>query len=252
MKTIDYDEIACSYNERYKSAYKPEGIASKLLELAQEVNALRILEVACGTGHWLEILQAKSKVYGIDLSFGMLKKAIERKGRLFLINGDVSSLPISNRCFDIVFCVNSLHHFRNPSGFILDAQKLLGRDGVLAIFGMNPHADRDRWFIYDYFPETYEADLGRYPSPGTIVDWMISAGFKNVNWQVGERLVDHREGNDVLPISKNFTSQLTLLSSAEYRRGINRIKSALREAKAVGETLTFPVDITLSMITGRV
>ena len=252
MKPINYEEIAGSYDERYKSAYKPEGIASKLLELAQEVKALRILEVACGTGHWLEILQAKSKVYGIDLSFGMLKKAIERKGRFFLINGDIASLPISNGNFDIVFCVNSLHHFRNPSGFIFDAQKLLRRDGVLAIFGMNPHANGDRWFIYDYFPETYEADLGRYPSQGTIVDWMISAGFKNVKWQIGERIVDHREGGDVLPLSKNFTSQLTLLSPAEYRRGINRIESALREAKAVGETLTFPVDISLSMITGRV
>jgi hypothetical protein len=117
---------------------------------------------------------------------------------------------------------------------------------------MNPHYKRDQWFIYDYFPGTYETDLERYPSPGTIADWMISAGFKHIHWQVGERIVDHRHGSDVLPLPKEFTSQLTLLTSEEYRNGITRIESILREAEAVGETPTFPVDIWLSMVTSRI
>ena len=79
MKSINYDEIANAYDERYKRAYGSEGIASKLLNLAQESNAERILEVACGTGHWLEILQVKAQVYGMDLSFGMPQKAIKRE-----------------------------------------------------------------------------------------------------------------------------------------------------------------------------
>jgi ubiquinone/menaquinone biosynthesis C-methylase UbiE len=87
MKSINYDEIANTYDERYKRACGPEGIASKLLNLTQEVGAERILEIACGTGHWLEILQAKAQVYGMDLSFGMLQKAIKREGTFFLING---------------------------------------------------------------------------------------------------------------------------------------------------------------------
>ncbi len=37
LKAIDYDGVAASYNERYKSgAYGPEGIASKLLNLIHE------------------------------------------------------------------------------------------------------------------------------------------------------------------------------------------------------------------------
>ena len=81
---------------------------------------------------------------------------------------------------------------------------------------------------------------------------MISAGYKNIHWQVGERIVDHLQGSEVLSLSKEFTSQLTLLSSEEYRNGITRIESTLREAESVGEAPIFQVDISLSMITGRV
>jgi hypothetical protein len=45
MKSINYDEIADTYDKRYTRAYGPEGIASKLLNLTQEVGAERILEV---------------------------------------------------------------------------------------------------------------------------------------------------------------------------------------------------------------
>jgi len=89
LKTINYDEIANTYDDRYESAYKPEGIASKLLDLVKALCAERILEVACGTGHWLKIMQGEAQVYGIDLSLGMLQKANDRTGSYALINGDV-------------------------------------------------------------------------------------------------------------------------------------------------------------------
>lgn len=250
MKSINYDEIANTYDERYKRSYKPEGIAYKLLKLARDVKAEKILEVACGTGHWLEILQTEALVYGLDSSFGMLQKAIERQGTSYIINGDVSYPPFKSNSFDMICCINALHHFDNPSGFINNAYHLLKQNGALTIIGMNPHAKQDQWFIYDYFPGTYENDLNRYPSPETIEDWMISAGFKDIQQQLGERIVDHRQGREVFPLSKDFTSQLTLLSSEEFKRGIDRIRSATRKANASGEMLTFPVDISLMMTTG--
>ena len=252
MKPINYDKIAEAYDERYKRAYKPEGIASKLLNLAQEVEAERILEVACGTGHWLKILQANAQVYGLDSSFGMLQKAVERKGSFHLVHGDVSSPPFKSNSFDMICCINALHHFDNPFSFIKNTYDLLKPSGLLTVIGMNPHAKKDKWFIYDYFPGTYETDLKRYPSPEAIEDWMISADFKNIHHQVAERIIDHRRRNSVLPLSKDFTSQLTLLSNDEYRTGINRIESIIREAEVAGEALTFPVDVSLIMVSGMV
>ena len=252
-KGINYDEIADTYDQRYEEAYGLEGIAAALKDLARNRGAESILEVGCGTGHWLNILQTVfSRVYGMDLSFGMLQKASKRNGAYHLIQGDVNRLPFSDNTFDMVFCVNALHHFHDPSGFVNNTHRLLKRGGTLAVIGMNPHDGRDRWFLYDYFPGTYETDLGRYPSVGAIADWMIEAGFEKVTSRVGERIVDTRMGRDVLPLSKNFTSHLTLLSPDAYAEGIDRIETALAEAEEEGEIVEFPVDISPHMISGRV
>jgi ubiquinone/menaquinone biosynthesis C-methylase UbiE len=252
-KAVDYDGVAASYNERYKSgAYGPEGIASKLLNLIHETGAERVLEVGCGTGHWLGILQDKAQVVGIDPSRGMLRKAVEQKGKFALIQGDASLLPFQSHSFDVVYCVNAIHHFKYPSAFIATAHKVLKENGVLAVIGMNPHPLQDRWFIYDYFPGTREADLKRYPSPGAVTDWMIAAGFGKIQWQVGEHILNDKHGDEVLSLTKEFTSQLTLLSSEEYAKGRARIEADIDKARKNGETLVFPVDISLSMVTGWV
>lgn len=250
---INYDEIADTYDQRYGEAYGPEGIAAALADLSRNIGAESILEVGCGTGHWLNILQTVSqRVYGMDLSLGMLQKAGKRNGTYHLIQGDVQRLPFSDNIFDMVFCVNALHHFPNPSGFVNNVHRLIKQGGTLAVIGMNPHDGRDRWFLYDYFPGTYETDLGRYPSVGAIVEGMIEAGFESVTSRVGERIVDTRMGRDVLPLPKNFTSQLTLLSPEAYAEGNARIEAALKEAEEEGKIIEFPVDISLHMISGRV
>ncbi len=214
--------------------------------------AERVLEVGCGTGHWLGILQDKAQVVGLDQSRGMLRKAVEQKGKFSLIQGDASLLPFQSGSFDVVYCVNALHHFKYPSAFITAAYKVLKENGVLAVIGMNPHPLQDRWFIYDYFPGTREADLKRYPSPGTITDWMIAAGFGEIRWQVAEHILNDKHGDEVLSLTKEFTSQLTLLSPDDYVKGRARIEADLLKAEKTGETIVFPVDISLSMVTGWV
>lgn len=254
MKAVEYDAVANSYNQRYKiGAYKPQGIASKLLNLIHETDAKRVLEVGCGTGHWLHILvEDRGQVVGIDQSLGMLRKAAEQEGKFTLIQGDAGSLPFRCQSFDVVYCVNALHHFNNPPAFIARAFELLKEKGVLAVIGMNPHPLQDHGFIYDYFLGTRETDLKRYPSPGTIADWMITAGFGEIRWQVAEHLLNDRHGEEVLSLIREFTSQLTLLSPEEFAKGKAQIESDLRNAEKAGETMVFPVDISLSMVTGWV
>jgi ubiquinone/menaquinone biosynthesis C-methylase UbiE len=253
VSAVNYDRVAAGYDQRYKiGAYRPEGIAEKLLNLIKEARAERVLEVGCGTGRWLHILQDQTQAIGLDQSLGMLQKAVEQKGKFSLLQADVSRLPFQSNSFDVVYCVNALHHFKYPSAFIRAAYSLLKNNGVLAVIGMNPHSLKDRWFIYDYFPGTLEADLKRYPSPGTITDWMIAAGFGGIRWQIAEHIRNDRYGQEVLSLTKDFTSQLTLLSSEEFDKGLARIKAALDKAEGKGETMVFPVDISLSMVTGRV
>ncbi len=47
------DRSAEGYDGRYESPYHHGGIASTLLDLVRTRNLRRVLEVGCGTGHWL-------------------------------------------------------------------------------------------------------------------------------------------------------------------------------------------------------
>ena len=119
--------------------------------------------------------------------------------------------------------------------------------------GMNPHAGRDRWYVYDYFPRTVEIDRRRYPSAGTIMDWMDNAGFDHAEWRIPHRILHKLMGQKVFTdpaLQKHGTSQLALLTDEEYAAGIERIKSAIAKTEAKREPLVFEIDISLAMVIG--
>ncbi|MBI3801775.1 MAG: hypothetical protein HY268_33000, partial [Deltaproteobacteria bacterium] len=113
----------------------------------------------------------------------------------------------------------------------------------------------DRWYLYDYFAGTRETDLRRFSSSGTILDWMVATGFERVEWRVVEYIKGQYVGRAVLEdpiLQKHGTSQLALLTDEAYAAGRARLGAALDEAEAAERILVFPVEISLTMVTGRV
>lgn len=94
-------------------------------------------------------------------------------------------------------------------------------------------------------------ELAREVEAETIREWMLAGGFENVASRIGERIALSRAGRDILPLDRNFTSQLSLLSEEAYAAGIARIEAAPAKAEASGETLEFVTDAFLFMTTGR-
>lgn len=223
--------------------------------LARDLGAERILEVGCGTGRWLADLDPERRhLYGLDPSSGMLDEARKRNHDLRLIEGRGGQLPFPDEIFDLVFCVNAIHHFDDPRGFIYDAHRVLRPGGALAVVGSDPHGRQEEWYVYDVFEGTYETDLNRFPTWDEIMDWMTASGFLQVEGRVVERIVAHKGGRDVLEdpfLQKHACSQLALLSDGAYAAGVRRIEEALAKAEAAGETLIFPTNILLAMIVGR-
>src|SRR3989442_15842090 len=122
---VNYDQIASTYDQRY-TVSPFVGIATALRSLVQDVGAEWVLEVGCGTGRWLAELQpVVRQVCGIDLSLGMLQQARQRPQSPSLICGHASHLPFPDAMFDLIFCVNALHHFPQPRVFICEARRLL-------------------------------------------------------------------------------------------------------------------------------
>jgi SAM-dependent methyltransferase len=253
-RQVDYDRIAPSYDRRFSSGSGLRTTAAALIALAGELDAQRVMEAGCGTGYWLEALRPAGRhLYGLDLAAAMLQRARQREGPLSLVQARAGQIAFRDGDFDLVFCVNAIHHFQQKRAFVAEARRLLRPGGALAVFGNDPRARRTEWYIYDYFEGTLDTDLARFPSWGTVHDWMVAAGFERTSWQIVERICDHKIGPAVLDdpfLQKNACSQLALLSDEEYAAGLRRIEAALARAEEAGETLIFPTEFHTAMLVG--
>jgi len=252
-KPVNYDQIAPSYDQRYV-VNRLDGVEAALLALATQIKAKRVLEAGCGTGRWIANLSSIiSQLHGLDLSPGMLQQARLQWPDFHLTCGRAGRLPFCNRSFDLVFCVNALHHFDHPQNFISEAASLLKPGGCLAIIGQIPQDPRNCWYVYDYFEGTCQADLNRFNTWDTVRQWMADAGFTTFHLSQVEHIQDHKYGKAVLKdpfLKKDSVSQLALLSAQDYQRGIQRIEAALAAAEVAGKTLVFQVELRLELLTG--
>ncbi len=253
---VDYDQVAPTYDRRYAASPMP-GTRIALLALAREVGARRALEAGCGTGHWLEVLQTVvAEVCGLDLSPGMLAQAQRRNRQARLVRGRATQPPFSRGVFDLMFCVNALHHFGDPAAFIAEARRLLRPGGALAVIGADPHAEKlENWYIYQYFEGTYETDLQRFPAGEAIFGWMRQSGFTGLEWRAAEQIDHAWVGREVFTdpfLRKESTSQLTLLSDEDYAAGMQRLEESVAEAESQGKEIRFPSILTLGMWIGHV
>jgi SAM-dependent methyltransferase len=250
---VEYDRVATVYDRRYRGDGFP-GIAAALRRAVRAARARTVLEVGCGTGHWLDVYGAPT-VLGADRSLGMLAKAaVERseRPRGVLLAADAHALPFEGRRFDLVAMVNALHHFGEPARFLERAASLLRPGAALVVIGMDPGAGRDRWYLYDYFPETLPADLERYPAHAAIRRWMRGLGLERVTTRTAARIDGMQYGRQVLadPILHRYgTSQLTLLDDAAFDRGMTRIHDAIERD---GDDAAFPTDLVLPVTRGFV
>ncbi|HNT25374.1 MAG TPA: methyltransferase domain-containing protein [Anaerolineales bacterium] len=251
-KALNYNTIAPTYNRRFVSDGQRQ-TGAVLRGLAEETQAQSVLEVGCGTGHWLAGLAgAGYACFGLDRSSGMLAQAAQRPEALHLVHGQAEALPFGG-LFELLFCVNAIHHFGDKAAFIHEAWRMLSPGGALAVIGMDPHGKREDWYIYDYFDGTYETDLQRFPAWAEVGAWMEAAGFVQVQLRPVETIYDPKEGRAVLDdpfLQKHAASQLALLSDDAYTGGMRRIHQALEAAEHAGQALTFMSRIQLEMMIG--
>lgn len=249
---VDYDKIADNYDQRYlKNPH--QGILNALRRFLSEENLHKVLEVGCGTCHWLKALNSidNAILFGIDPSHQMLKVAGMQNG-IRLCQGMAEKLPIRSSSMDFLFVVNALHHFEEKADFFSESHRVLSKGGKLAVIGMDPRDNRNQWYIYKYFDGTYQRDLSRFPSRSQILDWFSKNGFEDINSIDVEIIHDPKLGLEVLNdpfLHKSSCSQLNLLNDTAYHEGMEKLKNSLGEGDHT--TMLFENDIVLIMITGN-
>ena len=248
---VDYDRVAEGYDERY-AQNRLDGIATALLEQFKHCAAESLVDIGCGTGRWLsELAPWASCSVGLDRSLPMLLQVPGGEGRTSLVCGSAEELPLRAESVDFVSCVNAVHHLAAPAAFVSNAARLLRPRGSLAVVGLDPHQDRDRWYLYDYFPEARELDLQRYPSAEQLVGWMIAADLEPSEVVAVERIRKQYKGREILEdyfLQRKASSQLAILSEEAWAEGLQRIRQAVQEGEARDSPPVFEVDLNLCLV----
>jgi ubiquinone/menaquinone biosynthesis C-methylase UbiE len=252
-KHVDYDRLAAEYDRRFvHGQYSDTGRA--LHEQFEQVNARRIMEVGCGTGHWLEVLSAPDRsLIGVDYSRGMLAQAQVKHIQAQLVQGVARQLPCKSGDFDFVYCIHALHHFVDPCAFITEAHRILRPGGKLVILGGGPPENRTDWYVYQYFDGVFETDLERTPPWETVTEWLEMSGFDRLELVEAEHIHERKIGRKIFLdpfLQKHACSQLALLSERTYQEGLNRIESDLVQAEDDGQDLEFKSEISIKMLSG--
>jgi SAM-dependent methyltransferase len=157
--------------ERYKNTYRQEiqksinfagkdldfyteAKVSKLLSLTRQFlgnpNRLSILDVGCGIGITDFYLTAKyKKVYGIDLSRGVVKKAAALNPQVSYKSYEGKRLPYSNNSMDVTFAICVMHHVvrEELAQFCKEMMRVTKKGGLVIVFEHNPFNPLTRYAV---------------------------------------------------------------------------------------------------------
>ncbi|WP_178987077.1 class I SAM-dependent methyltransferase [Winogradskyella schleiferi] len=148
-----YDELAESYNRLID--HKPHNAyydRPNTLNLFEDVENKSILDAACGSGKYTEILLSRNaQVTGFDLSSEMIKFAKERnanQGIFFVHDLSEPLTMIKDKSFDFVLCALALHYLEDWNLTIREFHRVLKTNGQLIISVEHP------FFEYNYYKST--------------------------------------------------------------------------------------------------
>jgi ubiquinone/menaquinone biosynthesis C-methylase UbiE len=120
----------------------------KLTALLPDLMGKHILDLACGTGRWLEKLMARGAGVGngIDLSAAMLRIAAKKTAiRARLAQADCLALPFRPEIFDLVVCSFALGHIPDLGAMVRELARVSKSGADVFVSDLHPEAYARGW-----------------------------------------------------------------------------------------------------------
>jgi SAM-dependent methyltransferase len=152
-----------------------------ITEMTESPNGI-ILDVACGTGIYTRsIAKHVSKIYGIDLSQGMLEKgtSLANKNKIFnieFVRANVEKIPFLNNFFDGACCSGALHLFPDTFVALKEIARVIKPNCPLAVMTFTRRRFLKYKFIYDHIKKNHGATIFDLNELNIILK---RAGFKD-------------------------------------------------------------------------
>jgi ubiquinone/menaquinone biosynthesis C-methylase UbiE len=109
-----------------------------------------VLDLACGTGRWLERATAQGATFavGIDSSAPMLYVANQKSTiRKRLAGADCGSLPFPDATFDIAICSFALGHFQDLDRIVNELARVTKNGADVFVSDLHPDASAHGWRV---------------------------------------------------------------------------------------------------------
>ncbi|MDR0286131.1 MAG: methyltransferase domain-containing protein [Clostridiales bacterium] len=157
-----------------------------VLEALSGIKFDKVLDLGCGTGVILEKISCANnfaELYGLDLSENMIAQAKQRLSQKAKLSvGDAENLPYEKENFDLVCCIESFHHYPNPSKALFEIMRVLKTGGTFLLC--------DTWTksplrqIMNFFIRfSNDGDVHIY-SEHEISKLFTETGFSVVSWKL--------------------------------------------------------------------
>ena len=187
----NYDRLSRWYDFLSGSSERPARMRG--LQMLQVQPDEQVLEIGCGTGESFSVLDScvgsKGRVFGLDLSGGMLDVAKNKAQKLFLSNvdclqGDVLHLPFPDESFDAVFMSFTLELLpaSEMPAVLQECKRVLhagGRMGVVSLLQKQKPGWMERLYTWAHYRWTRIIDCRPIP----VENIVGSAGFEKSSFR---------------------------------------------------------------------
>lgn len=140
----------------------------------------KLLDVGCGDGFFLYIIQQMSdfEIYGVEPGMEGVKEA--RKFGLKLKQGDIHSVSVPDNYFDVIMMKGVLEHTPHPLKDLEKAYRILVPGGEIILGGL---PNINNWYTKIFKTKTelfYDRHHTFIPEDTHVVDMLSKAGFKDI------------------------------------------------------------------------
>lgn len=121
-----------------------------LLPLLGDMSKKSVLDLACGTGRWLERVAARGSksAVGIDRSSAMLRVARRKDGiRQRLVEAASENLPFSTASFDLAICSFALGHIEDLEAMVHELARVVRLGADVFVSDLHPEAYQRGWRV---------------------------------------------------------------------------------------------------------
>jgi ubiquinone/menaquinone biosynthesis C-methylase UbiE len=221
---MTYDQQIASDYARLRHVHRP--LLAALISGAAIDSGSKVLELGCGTGHYLCAIQSQTgcSAWGIDPSREMLSQASIRAPGIIWKWATAENTGLASVQFDFIFSVDAIHHFQDLVRAFSEIDRLLSTKGTVCIATDSEEIIRNRKPLSTYWPETIDLELSRYPRIDTLDIELRRAGLHSLRQ---EEVSTTGWLRDLSPYRAKAFSALRLLSEDTYERGLRRLEADL-------------------------